>query len=142
MPTKPELEAEVENLKKELADLKAGDTTGMTAELDKLKVDLSALSDERDSLKANLDKAHEDYLALGKQAMDATALAQKAGEELTALKEVAAKEAVSCLDGDHVMWKGQVYEVHHSNSVKELAIDMNKRQVSEVLTALVIDKVH
>lgn len=142
MPTKPELEAEVETLKKELSDLKTADPAQLATQLDQLKADLDAISDERDALKTSLDKAHDDYLALAKQAMDATALAQKAGEELTALREAAAQEAVSCLDGDHVMWKGQVYEVHHSNSVKELAIDLAKRQVSETLTAVVIDKIH
>lgn len=57
MPTKPELEAEVEQLKSELASATPPEVAVVQAELDKIKTDLQAVSDERDAAVKDKDDA-------------------------------------------------------------------------------------
>lgn len=146
MATKQELETELETLKKELTDLKSGDTTGILAQLAQLKTDLDASAAELETAKSELEKQkklHDE--ALG----DAKAWKKKADEEAdartkqTAELEAAAAELVSIADNttpldNVVVLDGATYPIIHKNSVKELSIDLLKRHVDETFTAVVI----
>ena len=93
MATKAELEAEVEQLKAQLASGQPPDVAAMTAELDKLKADLDALSDEKAQLLDQLQKVTDSALqgnAVLEDALKASA-AQKA--DLDELKKVTDQDA-------------------------------------------------
>lgn len=155
MATKAELEQEVEQLKAQLASGQPPDTVAVAAELDQLKVDLIAVSDERDQAAADLAKAQAEVEELKKAQdqdnADSAQVLDQLQQQLDSVKKdlqvaqdsLAAKEATGVLpDGNHALVDGTTYDILWRSTVKDLVYEgYHKRHVDENQTAIVIAKV-
>lgn len=145
MATKAELEQEVEQLKAQLAAGLPPDVVAMTAELDKLRLDLDSVADERDKAAADLKScqdqlggAEQDYADLQKQ-LDSVKKDLQVAQDAAAQKPAA--PASACGDGNHAMVDGKSYDILWRSTVKDLVYEgYHKRHVDENHTALVVAK--
>lgn len=158
MATKADLEQEVEQLKAQLASGLPPDAVAMTAELDKLKADLEAVSDERD--KAGLDLATcqaqlaasgdldaKVSAALTQALLDKDDLAKQLAavkQDLQVAQDAAAQKPAAgpVCEGNHASVDGKTYDILWRSTVKDLVYEgYHKRHVDENHTAIVVAKV-
>lgn len=147
MATKAELEAEVDQLKAQLAEQNP-DLSAINAELDQLRVDLDKVVHERDY---NFDKNKELQAQVDEMTQMAAQDAQKEldlQQQVDSLKQdlkvaqdaLAAPSASGCV-GDHVSLDGDKYDIIWRSTVKDLSYEgYLKKNVDENQTALVIAK--
>ncbi len=151
MATKAELEQEVEQLKAQLASGTPPDVAAMTAELDQLKANLEAVSDERDQAAADLAKSEAEVEELKKMADQDSQAELELQQQLDSVKQdlqvakdaLAAKEATGPVaEGNHASVDGKTYDILWRSTVKDLVYEgYHKRHVDENCTAIVIEKV-
>lgn len=150
MATKAELEQEVEQLKAQLSSGQPPDVATMTAELDKLRLDLDAVSDERDQAAADLAKSQAEVEELKKMSDQDSQMELELQQQLDSVKQdlQVAKDALAAKDatgpapeGNHVSVDGTTYDILWRSTVKDLVYEgYHKRHVDENCTAIVIQK--
>jgi chromosome segregation ATPase len=152
MATKSELEAEVEQLRAQIAADKPADLTEINLELDQLKRDLGKTVSERDYNWEQLQKSKAQAADLEDQLGKVTQSALEGNDALKiATDQIAdlrrdldnAKAGVVGESGDknHVRLDGVTYDVIWRSTVRDLAVEgYQKRNLHEDQTAIVITK--
>lgn len=156
MSTKPELEAEVEQLKAQLAALQTTPPAEgqpvpgadvqklaeMGNELEQLKADIQKTADERDVALVEVSRLEAEVADYSEKMDDiSTHLQNKLDEVDQVSRELSVSRNEKCTGENHVSLDGTKYDIIWRSTVRDVVYEgYHKRNIDENYTAIVVAK--